>query len=120
MATVIKNGSSGYVHTDIRQLILRMQALLDDPAEAKRLGNNARRYAQTRFNMHRFIQDWNCVFAWVTGQGASLSASRESSLPAARPASLQRTLSVVSQAREVGMRYDSLSSTNLNLRDIPL
>jgi len=120
MATVIENGGAGYVHTDIRQLIPRMQALLDDPAEAKRLGSNARRYAQARFNIQRFIQDWNRVFTGVTGQRAPLLAPKESSTPVVRPASLQRAPSVVSQARAAGMRYDARSSTNPNLRDIPL
>lgn len=94
MATVVENGSSGYVHTDLRSLIPRMQALLDDPAEARRLGAHARRYAQARFSIHRFVQDWNRAFAYVTGQRISFSAPKESLIPAARPASVQRTPSL--------------------------
>jgi len=108
LATVIENGSSGYVHTDIRQLLPRMHALLDDPAEARRLGENARQYAQTRFNISRFIQDWNRTFALVTGQGIPVTTPREASISAVRPASLQRRSSSGVSAREAGTRYNSL------------
>ena len=89
MTMVVENDVSGYVDTDVRQLIPRMQALLNDPAEAHRLGANARRYAEARFNIHRFIQDWNSTFARVTGQHAHLSITREAPVPAVRPASFQ-------------------------------
>ena len=90
MTTVVENDVSGYVDTDVRRLVPHMQALLNDPAEAHRLGANARRYAQARFNIHRFIQDWNSTFARVTGQQAYLSITREAPVPAVRPASFQQ------------------------------
>jgi glycosyltransferase involved in cell wall biosynthesis len=68
MVTTVENGVSGYVDTDFRRLIPHMQTLLNDPVEARRLGSNARRSAQARFNIHRFIGDWNSAFALVTGQ----------------------------------------------------
>jgi hypothetical protein len=67
MVTVVENGTSGYVDTDFRRLIPHMHTLLDDSAEARRLGGNARRHAQARFNIHRFVKDWNSAFASVTG-----------------------------------------------------
>jgi glycosyltransferase involved in cell wall biosynthesis len=67
MVTVIENGVNGYVDTDVNKLIDRMQALLHDPPEAQRLGANARRYAQDRFNIQRFARDWEDAFAYVTG-----------------------------------------------------
>jgi hypothetical protein len=80
MVTVIENDVSGYVDTNIYRLIERMQELLNNPAEAHRLSANARRHAQERFNIQRFIHDWNEAFALVTGirgerQGDSIQNS---------------------------------------------
>jgi hypothetical protein len=67
MATVIENGVTGYVDTDVDRLIEHMQRLLDDPAEARRLGDNARRYALERFGIERFARDWDAAFRAVVG-----------------------------------------------------
>jgi glycosyltransferase involved in cell wall biosynthesis len=67
MVTVIENGVNGYIDTDVNKLIDHMQALQRDPAEASRLGANARRYAQERFNIQRFARDWEDAFAYVVG-----------------------------------------------------
>lgn len=67
MATVIKNGESGYIDTDIRRLILCMKDLLKNPAEARRLGEEARRYALERFSLNRFTRDWDSALSLVTG-----------------------------------------------------
>jgi hypothetical protein len=67
MATAIQNGVTGYVDTDLRRLIPAMQRLIDDPAEARRLGENARRYARERFAIDRFVREWNEAFADATG-----------------------------------------------------
>jgi glycosyltransferase involved in cell wall biosynthesis len=66
MATVIRNGESGHVDTNVEALIERMRGLLSDPAEAARLGEGARRVALERFNIGRFVEDWNRVLAEVT------------------------------------------------------
>ena len=68
MATVIENGKSGYVHTDVDELIEAMHELLAHPEEARRLGAGARAVALERFNIQRFVRDWLHAFAWVTGQ----------------------------------------------------
>ena len=65
MATAIQNGVSGYVDTDVHKLVPRMQELLRNPAEARRLGEGARRYALERFDIRRFARDWDAVFAEV-------------------------------------------------------
>jgi hypothetical protein len=70
MATAIENGVSGYVDTDIDRLIGPMQHLLVDPAEARRLGDGARRRALERFHIDRFTRDWEETFALVTGRPA--------------------------------------------------
>ena len=59
MSTVVRNGESGWVDTRIDMLVERMQALLADPAEARRLGDNARRDAIERFNIDRFAAEWS-------------------------------------------------------------
>jgi glycosyltransferase involved in cell wall biosynthesis len=66
MATAIENGESGYVDTDVRKLVTVMRELLHDPGEARRLGSGARRRALERFNIHRFVDDWEQTFADVT------------------------------------------------------
>jgi len=67
MVTAVDNGVSGYVDTDPRRLVERMHELLENAAEARRLGQGARRYAQARFNLVRFARDWDAAFALVTG-----------------------------------------------------
>jgi hypothetical protein len=67
MATAIENGVSGYVDTDVRNLTVRMHELLKDPQLARRLGEGARRRALERFNIDRFVDDWNNVLDFVTG-----------------------------------------------------
>jgi hypothetical protein len=66
LSTVIENGRSGYIDTDVTRLIDYMKDLLRDPGEAHRLGNGARATALERFNIRRFIDDWNDAFAAVT------------------------------------------------------
>jgi glycosyltransferase involved in cell wall biosynthesis len=63
MATVIENGVSGFVDTSAEALVPHMRRLLDDPAEARRLGENAREYAAKRFGMERFKSDWEAIFS---------------------------------------------------------
>ncbi len=67
MATAIENGISGYVDTDVRRLIAAMRTLLEDRAEAERLGAGARRRALERFSIQRFVRDWEETFADIAG-----------------------------------------------------
>lgn len=67
MSTAIQSGVTGVVDTNLDRLVDAMQQLLADPGEARRLGENGRRYAQERFGMARFIRDWNESLADVTG-----------------------------------------------------
>ena len=69
MATVVENGVSGYVDTDVDRLVERMEELLADPTEARRLGAGARRRALERFNIGRFARDWDRAFRDVAGCG---------------------------------------------------
>ncbi|MBI3900306.1 MAG: glycosyltransferase family 4 protein [Gammaproteobacteria bacterium] len=68
MTNTVQNGISGYLHNDVDQLVDVMRALLDDSAEAERLGQGARKVAQDYFHIHRFSRDWERTFADVAGQ----------------------------------------------------
>ena len=70
--TVIENGVTGYVSCDLDELIDRMRALLADPAEARRLGDNARALAQARFGLDRFRRDWDAAFGRVLSRQSSV------------------------------------------------
>lgn len=59
LASVIRNGENGFVHTDPAQLVQAMRVLLHDPVEAKRLGDGARHTALERFSIERFARDWD-------------------------------------------------------------
>ncbi|CAB3800683.1 glycosyltransferase family 4 protein [Pararobbsia alpina] len=58
LATVIRNGESGYIDTNVDTLVDAMRNLLDDPVEARRLGEGARRIAIERFGIERFAHEW--------------------------------------------------------------
>lgn len=75
IVTVIENGISGYIATDITALIAHMRRLIADPAEARRLGEGARRTAMERFNIARFVRDWDDAFRLVTGARSPASAT---------------------------------------------
>ena len=69
MVTVIRDGHSRFLHTDISYLIERMKDLLADQPLAARLGEEGRRVAIDRFNIDRFVQDWeNLLSAHVHDQ----------------------------------------------------
>jgi glycosyltransferase involved in cell wall biosynthesis len=74
LPTVIENGKSGYLSCDIEELIEHMRYLLTHPAEAKRMGENARKVARERFGIDRFIRDWNGAFARVLDTGVDTAA----------------------------------------------
>jgi len=80
LPTVVENGVSGYVHTDISWLIQQMQMLIDDPAQAMRLSKGARQYARQRFSIERFVRDWNDVFERAIAQQASVESDRLASV----------------------------------------
>jgi hypothetical protein len=67
MATAVESGVSGFVDTDVRRLVDHMRRLLGDRAEARRLGEGARRYALERFHIDRFVRAWDEALAEVTG-----------------------------------------------------
>jgi glycosyltransferase involved in cell wall biosynthesis len=65
MVTAVQNGVSGYVDTNVDNLIACMKDLICNPEEARRLGEGARLYALERFNIARFAHDWDCALERV-------------------------------------------------------
>ena len=59
MPTVLRDGISGYLDADVDRLMQRMAVLLADRQEARRLGEEARAVARSRFNLERFTADWD-------------------------------------------------------------
>lgn len=66
LATVIRNGESGYIDTNVAALVDAMQRLIRDPKEARLLGDGARKVAMERFHIDRFAADWNETLRHVT------------------------------------------------------
>lgn len=66
MAAVVKNEVNGYADTNLDTLILFMKELLASPQHARQISAGARRYAQERFNIQRFAQDWDRVLNLVS------------------------------------------------------
>ena len=64
--TVIQNGVHGFISNHPDELRQHMLFLLDNPAEARRMGDNARQLAKDRFGLPRFIDDWNRLFRNLT------------------------------------------------------
>lgn len=72
LPTVIENGVHGFLSNDSDELVDHMNFLLKNPAEAKRMGENARKLAEERFSLPRFVRDWNRAFAEVTALSAAV------------------------------------------------
>lgn len=70
MAVTIRNGYSGFIHTDIDCLIERMNYLLAHPEKAEEMGANAKKVAMERFNINRFTAQWEQLFKEVVEEMA--------------------------------------------------
>lgn len=75
LATVIENGQSGYISTDVDVLIKHMQVLIDNLALAQRLGQGAQQQARSRFSIERFCRDWDAVLARAMQMTPALMSS---------------------------------------------
>jgi glycosyltransferase involved in cell wall biosynthesis len=63
--TVIENGISGYIHTDVDYLVERMKVLLSDKFLASELGMAGKKIVEQRFNIRRFSREWEETFKEV-------------------------------------------------------
>ena len=59
MPVVLKDGVSGVLESDEDRLAQRMALLLADRDEARRLGEEARALARSRFSLERFTANWD-------------------------------------------------------------
>jgi len=62
LPTVIQHGVSGFLSCELDELVDHMRYLLTHPDEARRMGEQARKVAEQRFNMDRFSRGWNAAF----------------------------------------------------------
>lgn len=70
MPVVLRDGVSGVLESDEDRLTQRMAILLADRNEARRLGEEGRAVARSRFSLERFTADWDRTltrFAAPTG-----------------------------------------------------
>ena len=75
MVTVIRDGHSGVLHTDVDYLISQMKVLLDDKERAVRLGSEGKKVAFDRFNIKRFTHDWYQLLLKVIQEKNVLTAA---------------------------------------------
>jgi hypothetical protein len=71
LVTVVRDGWSGYLETDVDRLAARLAQVIDDPVQAARLGAGAATTARRRFRMDRFVRDWQEVLGRVTAGAAA-------------------------------------------------
>lgn len=62
LASVIKNGKTGIIHTDINYLVAAMKDLLANREKAAQIGAAGKEMALQRFDIKRFTADWLRVF----------------------------------------------------------
>lgn len=75
MVTVIRDGYSGILHTDLEHVIAGMHRLLEDPELAASFGARGKELALKRFNIERFTEDWYNLLTQVTRQKTVLTAA---------------------------------------------
>jgi glycosyltransferase involved in cell wall biosynthesis len=71
LVSVIENGYSGFMDTDVNVLLRQMQRLLDDPDLAQEIGQNGRTVALQRFGIERFKYEWKELFTEVGNKCAA-------------------------------------------------
>jgi glycosyltransferase involved in cell wall biosynthesis len=72
LATIIENGKSGYVHTNVAYLAGKMKLLLNDPGHATRLGEAGRETALKKFDINRFTSEWEQLFRMAVNDNKNL------------------------------------------------
>jgi glycosyltransferase involved in cell wall biosynthesis len=83
VASVIRDGDNGIIDTRLDRLIDAMRRLLADRVQAARLGAAARATALERFDIRRFVADWERALQRVAG-------ARQPTVTRSRPVSFER------------------------------
>ena len=61
LPSVVENGVSGYLSNDPCEVERALRRVLDDAELGRRWGDGARRAARPRFDIERFVRDWDRV-----------------------------------------------------------
>jgi len=64
---VIQDGVTGFISNSLEELVDKMHLLLSRPALAAELGRKGQRVAAERFNIERFVRDWDRVLRATAG-----------------------------------------------------
>ena len=56
---ILQNGVNGLISNDPSQLRSNLELLLNNPEVAQKLGENARKTIEDKFNLKRFVDSWN-------------------------------------------------------------
>jgi hypothetical protein len=59
---IIKHGYNGLLSNDPKELRTHLENLLANPDKARELGNNAIKSIEEKFNINRFVENWNNLF----------------------------------------------------------
>ena len=59
---IIQHGQNGLLADTADELRASCQYLLDNPSKARELGEAAKKTMQDKFNLQRFVDDWNDLF----------------------------------------------------------
>jgi glycosyltransferase involved in cell wall biosynthesis len=66
MPAVFRHGVNGIIHNDVDHLIEKMLELIENRSLAEKIGMEGRKTVLERFNITRFVNDWEEVFRSVT------------------------------------------------------
>ncbi len=72
---VIQDGVNGFISCCVEELVERMRMLLRDPALAMEIGRRGQQLARERYNLRRFVRDWDEVLRAVAGTPRALFAA---------------------------------------------
>jgi hypothetical protein len=77
---VIQDGISGFISNDIDHLVRSMTRLLEDRALALHIGNAGRKLAEERFDLGRFVRQWEDTFQLAITQHTTSTNYENSSI----------------------------------------
>ena len=79
----IQDGVTGFISNDLEELVEKMHILLREPALAAELGQRGQRAVVERYNIQRFVRDWDRALRSVAG--APRPVYQVASVPGACP-----------------------------------
>jgi glycosyltransferase involved in cell wall biosynthesis len=75
LSVIIQNEINGFIHTDIDYLVDKMKMLLENKEEAAKLSKASRKTALKKFNISRFINEWDSLFNEVIQKNKYMAGS---------------------------------------------